>query len=548
MPAYTLCPRDPLTRRFSLTCRVETPDAAGQCFSLPAWIPGSYLIRDFARHIVEIRAESEGRPVRLEKLDKSTWQAAPTAKPLTLHYEIHAGELSVRAAYLDRNFAFFNASSVFLYPHGQENKPCQVELLPPETGRAGWEVATSLPRRGARRNHGGFGLYRAKDYAELLDHPVLLGRLAEIPFTALGIQHRIILTGTTDYNRERLACDFGKICASQMTLFGKPQITEPYTFLVLLTDSGHGGLEHRNSSVLLAGHDGLPPAHLPENIAAPEAYGNFLSLASHEYFHRWNVKRIRPEALAQNEWQHENYTRLLWFFEGVTSYYDTLCLVRAGLITESDYLSRLGRTMTQVRQTPGRHWQSLADASFDAWIKYYRPDENSPNAQISYYSKGALLALWLDLELRLKSLGKISLDDLMRVLWQEYGAEERTLAEEEIFRLVLRLGGTDTARMLKTLVEGTGDLPLEQSLARVGVRLNWRAAEKTLWLGIRATTEQGKTRITHVLAGSPAEQAGLIAGDTLLALAGREVGSSLPAILARMQAGKTVSCHYFRGG
>jgi len=548
MPTYTLCPRNPVTRRFSLTCRVNSPDPMGQRFSLPAWIPGSYLIRDFARHIVEIRAESEGRPVRLEKLDKSTWQAAPTAKPLTLHYEIHAGDLSVRTAFLDRNFAFFNASSVFLYPHGQEEMPCQVELLPPEAGRAGWEVATSLPHLGARRGNGGFGLYQAKNYAELLDHPVLMGRLAEIPFTALGIPHRIVLAGGADYHRERLAHDFGKFCAWQMALFDAPKITAPYTFLVLLTDSGHGGLEHQNSSVLLASQDDLPPAHLPDDAAASSAYGNFLDLASHEYFHRWNVKRIRPQALAQNEWQRENYTRLLWFFEGVTSYYDTLCLLRAGLISERDYLARLGKTITQVRQTPGRHRQSLADASFDAWIKYYRPDENTPNAQISYYSKGALLALWLDLELRMVSLNKTSLDHLMRVLWQDYGAKERPLAEDEIFRLVAQLGGTDTARTLQTYVEGCDDLPLEKSLARVGIRLNWHAPDKTPWLGVRSVAEQGRIRITHVLSHSPAEQAGLIAGDVLLALGGREVGDSLSAALARCQVDKTISCHYFRRG
>ncbi|MDR0233944.1 MAG: PDZ domain-containing protein, partial [Zoogloeaceae bacterium] len=308
------------------------------------------------------------------------------------------------------------------------------------------------------------------------------------------------------------------------------------------------GLEHKNSSVLLTGRDSLPAPHLPDDEAAPEAYADFLGLASHEYFHRWNVRRIRPLALAKNEWQRENYTRLLWFFEGATSYYDDLCLVRAGLMTEGDYLSRLGKTISRVWQTPGRLRQSLAEASFDAWIKYYRPDENTPNAQISYYNKGALLALWLDLELRLKSLGKTSLDDLMRDLWRNDGASDSPIAEEEIFRRVARLGGMDTARALEAFVEGTGDLPLEQSLARAGVRLEWRPEDKTPWLGVRCQSEQGRTRITHVLADSPAERAGLIAGDTLLALAGREIGASLPAALARLHAGQTVSCHYFRRG
>ena len=558
MPFYTLCPRNPANRRFVVTCRVDAPDPKGQCFSLPAWIPGSYLIRDFARHIVSIRAESGGQSVPLTKTDKATWKAAPTSSPLTLYYEVHAGDLSVRAAFIDNSFAFCNASSVFLYPHGQEEAPCQVELLPPEEGGAGWKVATSLPSLGAP--HASFGLYQAENYADLLDHPLLMGLFTEINFTVLEVPHRLAIVGAGDnFNRERLAHDLAKIATWQTNLFGEPRLPDPYTFLVMATDSGYGGLEHKNSTVLLIGRDSLPSSQLQSpsseeethadnssDETIPEAYANFLALASHEYFHRWNVKRIRPAALAQNEWQRENYTRLLWFFEGATSYYDDLCLVRARLITESEYLARLGKTITQVKQTPGRHRQSLADASFDAWIKYYRPDENTPNAQISYYSKGALLALWLDLELRRK--GKTSLDHLFSELWRDCGAIDAPLEEEEIFRRVAKLGGKDVARALEAFVEGTGDLPLEQSLASVGIRLDWRAEDKTPWLGIRCQTEQGKTRITHVLTDSPGEKAGLIAGDTILALAGREVGSALPAVLARLNAGETISCHYFRRG
>ncbi|MDR2624919.1 MAG: PDZ domain-containing protein [Zoogloeaceae bacterium] len=542
---YTLKPLFPDAHLFLVTCRVSTPDAAGQRFSLPAWIPGSYLIRDFSRHIVHIRAEAEGKPVALAKQDKATWQAVPCKGALTLIYQVYAYDVSVRGAYLDRQRAFFNASSVFLRAHGQENAPQQVELLPPDFA-PDWQVATSLARAGAAP--WGFGAYQAASYADLLDHPVEMGRFIRMEFTADGVSHHLAVTCDAPFQRERLCRDLARICAEQMALFAQPRLAEPYLFLLAATDTGYGGLEHRNASALSAACDDLPAPHLADT-QTPENYVRLLGLCSHEYFHRWNVKRIKPVEFVAPDDQREAYSRLLWFFEGVTSYYDDLCLARAGVIDETCYLGLLAKTLSQVRNTPGRAAQSLVESSFDAWIKYYRPDENSPNASVSYYLKGAWVALWLDLRLRQRK--GVCLDTLLRRLWQEYGSLEKGLTEADLYAAVAALGGTALARTLQAAVEGTHDLPLERLLTRVGVALAWQAENggKTPWLGLRHASIEGRIHIRHVLAASPAEQAGLAAGDVLLALAGREVtAQNLESRLARLAVDTPVECHYFRRG
>jgi predicted metalloprotease with PDZ domain len=540
---YTIKPFSPDAHLFAVTCRVSTPDAAGQRFSLPTWIPGSYLIREFSRHIVRIHAEAEGKPVALTKQDKATWQAAPCKGALTLRYQVYAYDLSVRGAYLDRQRAFFNASSVFLRAHGREDAPHRVELLPPDFA-SDWRTATSLARAGAAP--WGFGAYQAKNYADLLDHPVEMGRFTHVEFAVHGVSHHLVVSGNAPFQQQRLCRDLARICGEQMALFAQPRLAAPYLFLLATTDNGHGGLEHRNASALLAAHDDLPAPHLTAQ-ETPENYIRLLGLCSHEYFHRWNVKRILPAEFIAADDQRETYSHLLWFFEGVTSYYDDLCLARAGVIDEKRYLGLLAKTLSQVQNTPGRAAQSLAESSFDAWIKYYRPDENSPNAGVSYYLKGAWVALWLDLRLRRKG---VCLDDLMRCLWRDYGSKDIGITQAEIYAAVAHLGGSALARALQAAVEGTHDLPLEGLLAQVGVKLAWQAENSnTPWIGLRHAAVEGRVRIRHVLSASPAEQAGLAAGDVLLALAGREVtAQNLESRLARLAVDTSVECHYFRHG
>ncbi len=544
---YTLRPANPAAHHYDITCTVAEPAPDGQCFALPAWIPGSYLIRDFARHIIAISAESDGKPVRLVKCDKHTWQAAPqpTGKPLTVRYTVYAWDLSVRGAHLDATHGFFNGSSVFLRVIGQEASPCRVDIQPP-VGKAfrHWRLASALEpahgeKGGARPN--GFGLYRAADYDELIDHPVEMGDFTLAQFTACGIPHRIAITGRHDCDLERLCADLQRICTWQIRFFGEPAPMPHYTFLVTAVGEGYGGLEHRASTALLCARHDLP---YPGMSGLPEAYRNFLGLCSHEYFHTWNVKRIKPAAFVPYDLDRENYTRQLWAFEGITSYYDDLALLRSGVITLKDWLELTAKTLSNVQRTPGRQRQTLAESSFDAWSKFYRPDENTPNAVVSYYAKGALVALALDLTLRLHS--RSSLDDLMQALWQRYGKTGIGVGDDTIRLLAEELSGLNLKRFFADALHSTRELPLKKLLADFGITLAWESA-KTPSLGIKTAAEGCEVKLSSVFDGGAAQKAGLAAGDILLAIDGLRVApTSLDKHLARHRGGDTVTVHAFR--
>ncbi|MEJ2921568.1 peptidase M61, partial [Bordetella avium] len=424
---YRLEPHDPAGHRYRITLGVARPDPNGQLLSLPAWIPGSYLIRDFSRQIETLSARAGGRPVAVMKRDNHTWQAAPCEGPLVIDYTVYAWDLSVRGAHLDESHGFFNGTSVFLRVHGQDDQPCLLDLAPPP-GIAGWKVYTSLReargRLGARRH--GFGRYEAPDYDALIDHPVEMGTPQVARFTAHGAEHELVFTGVAPrLDLARIAQDVQKICETQIAFFEPRSRRAPfldsadrYVFMTMVTGDGYGGLEHRASTALMTSRKDLP---VLGQQGQGEGYRSFLGLVSHEYFHTWNVKRIKPAAFAPYNLAQPDLTRLLWIFEGFTSYYDDLLLLRAGVITRDDYLRLLSKTITSVMRSPGRHKQSVADSSFDAWTRYYKQDENSANALVSYYTKGSLVALGLDLLIRQDSGGSHSLDDVMRLLWQRYG-------------------------------------------------------------------------------------------------------------------------------
>jgi predicted metalloprotease with PDZ domain len=545
---YTITPSHPEAHLFEVICTVAVPDPAGQRFTLPAWIPGSYMIREFARHIVRIRAESGGRRVALKKLDKHTWRAAPCAGSLTLSYEVYAWDLSVRCAHLDTSHGFFNGSQVFLAVAGAEQGDHLVDIRPP-AGEAyrGWRVATTLAEarghRGAARRYG-FGLYRAADYAELVDHPVEMGHFELVKFEAAGVAHEMAITGRIRADLKRLAADLRKICAWQIRLFGGRAPFERYLFLVYIVGEGYGGLEHRSSTALICGRNDLPA--IGDKTLA-DGYVEFLGLCSHEYFHAWNVKRIKPAAFAPYDLARENYTRLLWVFEGFTSYYDDLALRRSGVIPVDTYLARLAKTVSTVQRGTGRFKQSLADASFDAWIKFYRPDENTPNATVNYYAKGALVALALDLKLRGESRGRVSLDDVMRALWQRYGKTGEGVPEDGIREVAEAVSGLRFGPFFAAAVDGTADLPLQRLLGAAGFELALQPAGTTPSLGIKTAAEGAECKLSQVLDGGAAQAAGLSAGDTLLAIDGlRVTATNLDKLLGRYRAGDAVRVHAFR--
>jgi predicted metalloprotease with PDZ domain len=568
---YTIRPSDPHAHLFEVTLRIADPDRAGQRLRLPVWIPGSYMIREFARHLEGVAARLGSRSVKIRKENKNTWlcdrlgEAAPD--PLEVTYRVYAWDLSVRAAHLDASHGFFNGTSVFLAVAGREAEACSVDILPPDgDSYSRWRVATTLPvargAGGARLL--GFGRYEAHDYDELIDHPVEMGTFELGSFVVGGCRHEIALTGRTDVDFDRLTRDLKPICRAQIALFEPKRRRAPvdrYLFLTMAVGDGYGGLEHRASTALLCSRQSLPYSGM---AGVPEAYQTFLGLASHEYFHTWNVKRIKPARFEPYDLQQENYTSLLWIFEGFTSYYDDLILRRAGTITTEAYLRTLQRAIRSVQAAPGRRLQSVAESSFDAWIKYYRQDENTPNAVVSYYVKGSLVALCLDLTIRAMTRSRRSLDDVMRLLWQRYGMAGRGkavagsgaaagpgglgLGEEEFPELLQEATGLDLSAQIARWAYGTAELPLAECLKPFGISVGREAAGEALsWLGARTTLQHSDMVIQHTLRDGPAARAGLSAGDRLVAVDGLRCDeASMKAVLARRKPGSAVRVHAFR--
>lgn len=550
---YRITSSDAGAHLFEVSLTVANPAVEGQVFSLPAWIPGSYMIREFARNIVQIRGESNGKKITLKKRDKHSWQAAPCSGPLTLSYQVYAWDLSVRTAHLDQTHAFFNGTSVFLRVEGQEHVPHIVDIVRP-VGEAfkRWRVATALPELKAKRY--GFGTYIAADYDELIDHPVELGNFALTTFSAHGVAHDIVITGQVpNLDLDRLSADLKKICEAQIAFFEPKSRRAPmsrYVFMTLAVGDGYGGLEHRASTALICTRSDLPVKGKP---AVSDGYRTYLGLCSHEYFHTWNVKRIKPAAFAPYDLQNESYTSLLWLFEGFTSYYDDLFLVRSGLIDADGYLKLVAKTVNGVLRGTGRRKQSVAESSFDAWVKYYRQDENASNAIVSYYTKGSLVALALDLTIRNETNGKKSLDDVMRALWQTYGRRfyardgGRGIAEDEVEALFDDVTGLKLKRFFDRYIRGTDDLPLEQLLAPFAVTYANTAKNDKPSFGVRLSRDNGDAKIASVYEGGAAHRAGLSAGDRLVALDGLRVPTAGPEeLLNRYNVNDAVTLHVFR--
>ncbi len=557
---YSLTPSDLGGHCFTVSVTVPDPAADGQRLSLPAWIPGSYLIRDFSRQIMSIKATSGNQAVAVEKTGNHTWRCAPCTGPLLVEYTVYAWDLSVRGAHLDESHGFFNGTSVFLLPDGHDQTPCLLHLHPPRPTR-GWKVYTSLPEaqghpQAARRH--GFGVYRAPNYDALIDHPVEMGRPQVIHFEAHGAQHEMVFTGVLpNLDLPRIAADVRKICEAQIALFEPDSLRAPfldssdrYVFMTMVTGDGYGGLEHRASTALMAARADLPTT----GQAQPgEGYQSFLGLVSHEYFHTWNVKRIKPAVFAPYDLSRENHTRLLWVFEGFTSYYDDLFLLRSDVITQKDYLRLVGKVISNVHRGPGRHKQSVAESSFDAWTRYYKQDENSPNALVSYYTKGSLVALGLDIHIRSASGGERSLDDVMRLLWQRYGRDfyqgkATGIAEDAMPALILEATGVDVGEFIERYAEGREDIPLEPLFAEQGITLQWKAATTQPSLDARLRATNGQTQLATVYEGGAAHRAGLSAGDALLAIGGlkADTPATVDKLLAAYRPGETVAVHVFR--
>ena len=499
---------------FSVQLHIARP-AQGQAVSLPVWIPGSYLVREFSKNLQGLAAEQDGKPVAIAQQGKNLWTVDCAAgAPLTLSYQYCAYDNSVRTAWLDRRRGFFNGTSLCLRVQGQEDAAHTLQLSP-GGAPAGWQVATGLDA--VDTDERGWGLYRAPDYDALVDCPVEMGAFWRCDFVAAGVPHSFVVAGAApSFDGARLIADTRRICETVIAFWhgqgagASPAPMQRYVFMLNAVDDGYGGLEHRNSTALICGRRDLPRVG---ERKATEGYNTLLGLICHEYFHTWNVKRLRPAEFTRYDYGQENYTELLWFFEGFTSYYDDLLLRRAGLIDNGQYLKLITRTINQVLQTPGRHVQTVAQASFDAWVKYYRQDENTPNQTVSYYTKGSLVALALDLQLRRE--GRATLDDVMRALWQRCAAGP--MREADVLAVLQELGGRSFATEIAQWVHGTDDLPLPELLAAHGVQAKAEPPQLVQRLGLRVQ-ETHSIIIKNVLRASVAEQAGFMPGDEWLAI------------------------------
>ena len=511
MITYNIELHDLNAHLFQVTLSIAQP-AITQHVSLPVWIPGSYLVREFAKNLQNLTAYQGKKQLDAIQSDKCSWQIdCDSNKPLIITYQVFAHDSSVRTAWLDDARGFFNGTSLCLRVEGQEDTP-HILALKPTSSKRDWQVATGATLQKANKQ--GFGSYSFKNYDEMVDCPFELGDFWSGNFTVRGVKHRFVVAGATaTFDAAKLLADTQKICETEMQFWHGKTAKPPfknYVFMLNAVDDGYGGLEHRNSTALICKRQDLPRLGVAKQAAG---YTTLLGLISHEYFHTWNVKRLRPIEFAEFDYSQENYTELLWFFEGFTSYYDDLLLRRAGLIDDVQYLDLLCKTANQVMQTPGRKVQAVAQASFDAWVKYYRPEPNTANATVSYYTKGALVALCFDLTLRFE--GKTTLDAVMRGLWTRCKAGP--MAERDFTNVLEELGGRSFAKEIKAWVHGTGELPVRTLLAKHGVVVSDEPAQLQQRLGLRVS-EAGGINIKAVLSGGAAEKAGFAAGDDWLGI------------------------------
>lgn len=545
---YTISTQQPSRHFFQVSLLIRQPEPTGQIVWLPNWILGSYMIRDFARHISSVKAKTaNGLLLNVKKLAKNQWQVEEyTGGDITLEYEVYAWDLSVRGAHLDQTHGYFNGTSLLLAVQGKEDQLHQLQLALPEQQE--WRVATTLEQ--VTTDERGFGLYQAANYLELVDHPVEMANFTQLSFTSGQTPHHMVITGKHRADSQRLAHDLQLICQAAIDFWGDEQPPfSQYLFQVIAVGNGYGGLEHRSSTSLLCSRDDLPLVTEPKQKIG-DKYKTFLGLCSHEYFHSWLVKRIQPEVLVKPDLHQENYTELLWVFEGFTSYYDDLLLARAGIISVQEYLDLLAQTITRHIKTLGRFKQTVTESSFDAWTKYYKPDENTPNSVVSYYVKGALVALCLDLKLRQLTEQQTSLDTVMRQLWLNYGKVGKGVNNNTIQDICQSLINTNLNEFFNHCLYSTEELPFVTLLSEQGVQLSYKydnnKQQAIACLGVRGQMAEGGYQLQNVWHGSAADLAGLSAGDVIIAVDGLKVTAQFEKNLATYAIGDTVMIHFFR--
>ena len=497
---------------------------------MPVWTPGSYLIREYAKNVEAFTATAGGKAVRSEKVRKDTWRVYSSANNLTVRYRVYANELTVRTSFIDIDHGYVTPASIFMYVDALKNAPHRVVVQP---YKAWNQVTTGL-------NAVGKFTYEAPNYDIIVDSPIEIGNQTIFSFMAAGIPHRVAMYGLANYDSVRLAADYTRVCETAKSVVGEHPCQD-YTFIVHHIPQGGGGLEHLNSTTLETS---------PRSYETDGSYRRFFNLVAHEYFHLWNVKRIRPIALGPFDYSQENYTHLLWLSEGGTSFYADYIQLRAGMYTPANYVDVVANDINQIENQPGNFVQPVAESSFDAWIKGYRPNENSGNTTISYYSKGAVLTSLLNLAIIAGSNGQRTMDDLMRLLYTEYYKKQnRGFTDEEFRRAAEQTAGRKLDDFFDVGVNSADPINYDAYFAPVGLKLvNAAVKSQDGFLGAATRTVNGKVYVSGVRRGSAAYVDGLNVGDEVMAVDGVPVGSDLQKLINDRKVGNKLTFQVSRSG
>jgi predicted metalloprotease with PDZ domain len=532
---YSVAMPNPESHLFEVTLRVQGWSEPIMDLKMPVWTPGSYLVREYAKHLQDFRSTTEGdRSLSWRKQSKNHWQIETNSvSDITVNYRIFANELTVRTNHLDSTHGYFNPAALCFLLAGFESNCYRIKIVPP---RPEWRIVTTLPPVSGQPY-----TFEAADFDTLVDTPFEIGCHDLYDFEVMGKNHQLVVWGKGNLQPEQVIRDIQKVIEVEAKMFGGLPY-DRYVFLLHLSGSGFGGLEHKDSCTLNYPRFGF---------RNKDKYDRFMQLVAHEFFHLWNVKRIRPKALEVFDYNQENYTTSLWFSEGTTSYYDLVIPFRSGLYGVKGFLQGLGKEITRLQTTPGRKVQSASESSWDTWIKLYRRDSNSDNSQISYYLKGELISFLLDLLIRAKHGNERSLDDVMRLMWQKFGQAnfhqnkeskksvipgngaliDNSLPSEigftpaELQEAIESVAGVDLSDFFARYVDGTEELPYNQYLAPFGLELVVDETNEIPSLGWTLGVENGREMVKFVEAGAPAQLAGIDAGDELLAIDGFRVNA-----------------------
>ncbi|WP_200817522.1 M61 family metallopeptidase [Calothrix rhizosoleniae] len=505
---YQVAMPQPATHLFKVTLHIQNVSSPILDLKLPVWTPGSYLVREYAKYLQDFTVASVNQPLSWSKISKNHWQVSTeNVAEVTVEYSIFANELSVRTNHLDSSHGYFNGAALFLRVIDEEKQPMQVTIIPPNDQ---WQITTALPTIPGKSH-----TFLAANFDTLVDSPFEIGTHQLHHFQVMGKPHELAIWGEGNFQVKQMIADITKIIQVEAKMFaGLPY--DKYLFILHLFSQAYGGLEHKNSCSLIYQRFGFRDR---------QKYERFMQLVAHEFFHLWNVKRIRPQELSVFDYDQENYTPCLWFCEGTTSYYDLLIPFRAGIYDTQSFLQNWSKEITRFLNTPGRKVQPLTESSFDAWIKLYRPHAHSPNYQISYYLKGEMISLLLDLLIRSQHQNQRSLDDVMVQMWEQFGKSEVGYTSAQLKEVIESVAGKDLTDFYQKYITGTQELPFNEYLEPFGLQLV-ADTEKVPFFGIRVSRESGREVIKFVEVDSPAHSAGIDAGDELLAIDGLRVSEN----------------------